>query len=59
MKKGYTIETLSGKLGLTHSELAGILECPSYHILEEIADILGIELWELLEIPENGTLCIF
>lgn len=50
MKKGYTIETLSGKLRLTHSELTGMLECPYYHILKEIADILGIGLWKLLEI---------
>lgn len=49
MEKGYTPETLSGKLGMDCDELAEALGCPSYRILTEIDDILGVELWELQE----------
>lgn len=49
IRNGYTIETLSDKLGMSHDKLVRILESPSYRMLEEIADVLGVELWELLE----------
>lgn len=49
IRNGYTIETLSDKLGMSHDKLVRILESPSYRMLEEIANVLGVELWELLE----------
>lgn len=49
IRNGYTIETLSDKLGMSHDKLVRILESPSYRMLEKIAEVLGVELWELLE----------
>lgn len=50
MRNGYTVEMLSGKLGMSSDELMEMFVCPSYQFLKEISDILEIELWELLEI---------
>ena len=46
-EKGYTITSLSEKLGIARESLSRMLVSPSYPTLEKIAAALDVPLWQL------------
>lgn len=46
-EKGYTITSLSEKLGIARESLSRMLVSPSYPTLEKIATALDVPLWQL------------
>ena len=52
--KGYDLQTLSKKLGITYQALnARMIGNPSIKIIQEIADALNCSVFELIE-PDNN-----
>lgn len=52
-EKGYTYTSLAEKMGTTKQNLYGKLKSPSYPTLTEIANALGVEMWELFATREE------
>lgn len=46
-QKGESMESLSVKLGVTPQALYANMQAPSFKKLKQIAEALGVELWEL------------
>ena len=52
-EKGYTYTSLAEKMGTTKQNLYGKLKSPSYPTLIEIANALGVDMWELFASREE------